>query len=188
MCPRIKVALHIYVKQKPQFIHRYLWIGSICNNFKDSSGAVCHFFVLIFYLWMLLCHFKRYTSCCWSQTKPVQPPQKPFTIPAGAHCNAVPPAYPRGGACCGVRRSWQKWTRVNVTLKTSSNQQVNSSGLPRIWWNRKQYFLWASTILANHSEEGGNTMLCFWSSLNTERLKKKSRHYANPSNGGGPGR
>lgn len=63
----------------------------------------------------------------------VQPPQKATTIPAGAHCNAVLPRTrlaPPVSVCAGHEK---KWTRLNVTLKTSSNQQVDSSGLPRIW-------------------------------------------------------
>lgn len=107
------------------------------------------------------------------KTKPVQP-LKSTSIPAGAHSSAVPFAYPRGGASFGVRRSWQKWTRVNVTLKTSSNQQVDSSGLPRIWWNRKPYFLWAATILANHSEEGGN-IISDTEALPTQKDRKKKK-------------
>lgn len=122
------------------------------------------------------------------KTKPVQPPHNlPPSPPVLAATRS--PTRTRVAVRVSVYAGDEKkWTHMYVTLETSSNQQVDPSGLPRIWWNRKPYFLWVSTILANHSKVGGSTEQRHWSSPNTERPKKKSRHSANPSDGGGPGR
>lgn len=93
-----------------------------------------------------------------------------------------------------VCRQGGKETYVNVASETSSNQQVVFFWLPCTWWNRKPYIIWAFPVVANRHREGGTNIpvkiLTVKLSHHRNRLrrKKKSRHYANPSNGGGPGR
>lgn len=92
-----------------------------------------------------------------------------------------------------VCRQGGQETYVHVASETSSNQQVVFFWLPCMWWNRKPYIIWAFPVVANRHREGGTnipvTILTVKLSHHRNRLrKKKSRHYANPSNGGGPGR
>lgn len=131
----------------------------------------------MFYLWMVLTvsssdirHVGQSLNRSCAASSNITP------APAGAGCNPVPvpSEYPHGDACFGVRRLLQKMDPCERHAEDVIQSTGRFSGLPRIWWNRKQYFMWACPITANRREVGGSKRLWQWSSPNTETDRKKN--------------
>lgn len=149
---------------------------------KTSSTRWLESWVIVFFLRCFIyewCSLSVQATYVTSVSLPTEAVLLPQISPRPPPVLAVTPSLSLPSTRVVMRVSvyavyYKKWTRANVTPKTSSNQQVDSSGLPRIWWNRKQYFIWAYPILANHREVGGTKRLWQWSSPNTETDRKKN--------------